>query len=149
VGHLDALTHAGAEPGKGLLLHILRAVRSGAIHCDRYRVARHQPGRGAPLPQLPGQVVGVLDSSVAAEPTGRRVDDTSRVAACKENTRPAGTILPRATWAPMLNPSTLRSVPRIWGHSLTSTTREGRPAAVQTIPTTRSRPSSSLRSTRA
>jgi hypothetical protein len=43
------------------------------------------------------------------------------------NTWPAGTVLPRATWAPMLNPRTLRSVPRIWGHSLTSTW--GRPRA--------------------
>jgi hypothetical protein len=65
----------------------------GAVHCligisSRARV-RDQPGRGAPLPQLPGQVVGVLDGLrcvVAAEPTaGRPVDDTSRVA-FKENT---------------------------------------------------------------
>jgi hypothetical protein len=53
----------------------------------------------------------------------------------------------RATWASMLSPRTLRSVQGIWGRSLTSTS--GRPAAVRTIPTTRSRPSSSLRSTRA
>jgi hypothetical protein len=53
---------------------------------------RDQPGRGAPLPQLPGQVLGVLDSGVVAEPTGRRVDDTSRVA-CKE--QPACIVLSR------------------------------------------------------
>jgi hypothetical protein len=54
--------------------------------------ARDQPGRGAPLPQLPGQVVGVLDGLRGvlppSPPVGRRVDDTSRVAACKEH--PAG-----------------------------------------------------------
>jgi hypothetical protein len=42
------------------------------------------------------------------------------------NTRPAGTVLPRATWSPMLNPRILRSVPGIWGRSLTSTPRAGR-----------------------
>jgi hypothetical protein len=53
-------------------------------------MGRDQPGHGAQLPQLPGQVVGVLDSAVllppSPPPVGRRVDDTSRVA-CKENTR--------------------------------------------------------------
>jgi hypothetical protein len=35
---------------------------------SRARV-RDQPGRGAPLPQLPGQVVGVLDSAVLLPPS--------------------------------------------------------------------------------
>jgi hypothetical protein len=34
--------------------------------------ARDQPGRGAPLPQLPGQVVGVLDSAVFCRRAHRR-----------------------------------------------------------------------------
>jgi hypothetical protein len=81
-------------------------------------MGRDQLSRGALLPQLPGLIVRASWTSrcFAAEPTaGRPVDDTSQVA-FKENTRLAGTVLPRATWAPMLNPSTLRSVPRIWGH---------------------------------
>jgi hypothetical protein len=44
------------------------------------------------------------------------------------NTRPARYC--RATWAPMLNPRTLRSVPRIWGRSLTSIS--GRPVGRST-----------------
>jgi hypothetical protein len=41
------------------------------------------------------------------------------------NARPAQYC--RANWAPMLNPRTLRSVPGIWGRSLTSIPRAGRP----------------------
>jgi hypothetical protein len=119
---LRRLDACGSQTGQRPLLHIVRTVRSGAVHCviGISSSARDQPGRGAPLPQLPGQVVGAswTDSGVLppSSPVGRRVDDTSRVAACKENTRPAGMVLPRATWAPMLNPRTLRSVPGIWGH---------------------------------
>src|ERR671924_748610 len=51
--------------------YIVRAVRSGAFHCviGISSSARDQPGRGAPLPQLPGQVVGVLDFAVLLQPT--------------------------------------------------------------------------------
>jgi hypothetical protein len=46
----------------------------GAVHCviGISSSARDQPGRGAPLPQLPGQVVGVLDSAVFCRRAHRR-----------------------------------------------------------------------------
>jgi hypothetical protein len=87
--------------------YIVRAVRSGAIHCviGISSSARDQPGRGAPLPQLPGQVMGVLDFAVLMLPSPPPVGGLMTRAespASKTPGRPAGTVLSRATWAPML-----------------------------------------------
>jgi hypothetical protein len=139
--------------------YIVRAVRSGAVHCviGIYRVVR---GRSAwpwstVLPQLLGQVVGAFWTSrcFAAELTAGRGGLMIRAESPARKKHPAGrhAVLPRATWAPMLNPSTLRSVPRIWGRSLTSTPRAGRPqyeSSTDDDPLVR-RCSSLLRSTRA
>jgi hypothetical protein len=146
------LDPCGSRTGQRPLLHIVRAVRSGAVHCviGISSSARDQPGRGAPLPQLLGQVVGVLDGLRCCRRAHRSVGGLmirAESPARKIPGRPAWYC--RATWAPMLNPRTLRSVPRIWGRSLTSTARAGRPQYEPSRRRSARRSSSLLRPTRA
>jgi hypothetical protein len=79
---------------KASAAYIVRAVRLGAVHCviGISSSAWDQPGHGAPLPQLPGQVVGVswTPRCFAAELTAGRGGLMTRAESPARKTPAAG-----------------------------------------------------------